>query len=96
MADLLWSLHRVATEAAAERDPTGRAGLAALARAWEARNRRAFLAGYLATPGIGGLVPDRPRVLRNLVAAFELERVAPPRLAYGPSARMGPARARVG
>ena len=32
-------------------------GLAALARAWEARNRRAFLSGYLSTPGIGGLVP---------------------------------------
>jgi predicted trehalose synthase len=76
VADLLWSLHRVATEAAFERDPTGRAGLAALARAWEARNRRAFVAGYLATPGIGGLVPTDREVVGNLAAAFELERVA--------------------
>ena len=76
VADLLWSLHHVASVAASERDPTGRSGLAALARAWEARNRRAFLAGYLATPGIGGLVPGDRDMVRNLAAAFELERAA--------------------
>jgi predicted trehalose synthase len=76
VADMLWSFHRVATEAAVERDPTGRAGLATLAQAWEARNRRAFVAGYLATPGIGGLVPTDREVVRNLVAVFELERAA--------------------
>lgn len=76
VADLLWSLHRVATEAAFERDPTGRVGLAAMAQAWEARNRRAFLAGYLATPGIAGLVPADRDVVGNLAAAFELERAA--------------------
>ena len=51
-------------------------GLATLAQAWEARNRRAFVAGYLATPGIGGLVPTDREVVRNLVAVFELERAA--------------------
>jgi maltokinase len=76
VADLLWSLHHVATVAASERDPTGRSGLAALARAWESRNRRAFLSGYLGTPGIGGLVPGDREVVRNLAAAFELERGA--------------------
>lgn len=76
VADLLWSMHRVATEAVVERDPTGRAGAAALAQAWEARNRRSFVAGYLATPGIGGLVPTDREVVRNLVAVFELERAA--------------------
>lgn len=76
VADLLWSLHRVATEAAFERDPTGRVGLAAMAQAWEARNRRAFVAGYLGTPGIGGLVPADREVVGNLAAAFELERAA--------------------
>jgi maltokinase len=76
VADMLWSFHRVATEAAVERDPTGRAGLATLAQAWEARNRRAFVAGYLATPGIGGLVPTDREAVRNLVAVFELERAA--------------------
>lgn len=83
VADLLWSLHRVATEAAFERDPTGRAGLASLAQAWEARNRRAFVGGYLATPGIGGLVPTDRDVVANLAAAFELERAA--RLSAGGS-----------
>lgn len=83
VADLLWSLHHVASVAASERDPTGRSGLAALARAWEARNRRAFLSGYLSTPGIGGLVPGDRDMVRNLAAAFELERAA--RRATGPS-----------
>ena len=65
VADLLWSMHQASTVAAAERDPAGRLGLAALGQAWEARNRRAFVAGYLGTPGIGGLVgPDRDLVRR--------------------------------
>jgi predicted trehalose synthase len=51
-------------------------GLAAMAQAWEARNRRAFVAGYLGTPGIGGLVPADREVVGNLAAAFELERAA--------------------
>jgi len=76
VADLLWSLHRVATEAAFERDPTGRVGLAAMAQAWESRNRRAFVSGYLATPGIAGLVPADRELVGSLAAAFELERVA--------------------
>ncbi len=76
VADMLWSFHHVATVAATERDPTGRAGLADRARAWEARNRRAFLAGYLAVPGIGGLVPPDRELVRNLAAVFELERAA--------------------
>jgi len=76
VADLLWSLHRVASAAAAERDPTGRSGLASLARAWEVRNRRAFLGGYLAVPGVGGLVPADRDLVRDLTAVFELERGA--------------------
>jgi maltokinase len=76
VADMLWSLHHVASVAASERDPTGRAGLASLAQSWESRNRRAFLAGYLATPGIGGLVPPDREVVRKLAAVLELERAA--------------------
>jgi maltokinase len=76
VADMLWSLHHVASVAALERDPTGRSGLAGLAQAWEARNRRAFLTGYLATPGIGGLVPSDRRIVRGLAAVFEAERGA--------------------
>ncbi len=74
VADLLWSMHQASTVAAAERDPAGRLGLAALGQAWEARNRRAFVSGYLGTPGIAGLVgPDRDLV-RRLVSFLELAR----------------------
>jgi hypothetical protein len=74
VADLLWSMHRASRVAAAERDPTGRLGLAVLGQAWEVRNRRAFVSGYLGTPGIGGLVgPDRDLV-RRLVSFLELAR----------------------
>ena len=76
VADMLWSFGHVADVAAGERDPSGRLGLSELAHAWEVRNRRAFLAGYLATPGIGGLVPPSRDVVRKLAAAFELERSA--------------------
>ena len=78
VADLLWSMHRACTVAAAERDPNGRHGLAALGQAWEARNRRAFVSGYLGTPGIAGLVgPDRDLV-RRLVSFLELVRSVRP------------------
>ena len=74
VADLLWSMHRASTVAAAERDPAGRLGLAVLGQAWEMRNRRAFVTGYLGTPGISGLVgPDRDLV-RRLVSFLELAR----------------------
>ena len=74
VADLLWSMHRASSVAAAERDPAGRLGLAALGQAWEMRNRRVFVTGYLGTAGIGGLVgPDRDLV-RRLVSFLELAR----------------------
>jgi maltokinase len=80
VADMLWSLQHVATGAAEERDPSGRDGLSELADAWVARNRRAFLAGYLGVPGISGLVPPGREALRVLVASFELVRAALHRL----------------
>ncbi len=74
VADLLWSMHRASRVAADERDPAGRLGLAALGQAWEMRNRRAFVTGYLGTAGISGLVgPDRDLV-RRLVSFLELAR----------------------
>jgi predicted trehalose synthase len=74
VADMLWSMHRASAVAAAERDPTGRLGLAALGHTWEMRNRRAFVSGYLGTAGISGLVgPDRDLV-RRLVSFLELAR----------------------
>ena len=72
VADLLWSMHQVCMAAASERDPAGRLGLESLGHAWERRNRRAFMTGYLSTPGLPGLIgPDR-ELVRNLVAFFEL------------------------
>ena len=74
VADMLWSFHHVAEVAAIERDPTGRLRLTDLAEAWESRNRRAFLGGYLGTPGIDELVPPSDDLARALVSVFELER----------------------
>jgi predicted trehalose synthase len=74
VADVLWSLHRVAVAALEERDPALRPGLESAGAAWEERNRRAFLAGYLGTPGIEELVPPDRAVVSELVAAFEMGR----------------------
>jgi maltokinase len=74
VADMLWSLHQASTVAAAERDPTGRQGLAVLGQAWETRNRRAFVSGYLGTAGIAGLVGSDRDLVRRLVSFLELAR----------------------
>lgn len=76
VADMLWSLHNVATVAALERDPTGRSGLTSLAHAWEKRNRRAFMSAYLATPGILGLVPTDREISFKVTAVLELAHAA--------------------
>jgi maltokinase len=74
VADMLWSMHEASAEAAGERDPTGRQDLATLGQAWETRNRRAFVAGYLGTPGIAGLVGSDRDLVRRLVSFLELAR----------------------
>jgi maltokinase len=77
VADFTWSLRQAATVAANERGPASAASRAAdVASSWEARNRRAFVAAYLATPGVGGLVPADRRVVRRLLRLFELARAA--------------------
>jgi predicted trehalose synthase len=73
VADVMWSFAHVATSAANERDPAGREGLDELAQAWEQRNRRSFLDGYLGVPGITELVPASREAVRVVVAAFEVE-----------------------
>jgi predicted trehalose synthase len=78
VADLMWSLHQASREAALERDPAGRLDLAPLGQAWETRNRRAVLNGYLNTPGILGLTGTDRDVVRSLVAVFELARSVRP------------------
>jgi len=79
VADLLWSLGHVAAVAVAEHgvavgDDTAARQARRLVAAWERRNRRALVAGYLAEPGIRSLVPADRRALRAVTAAFELER----------------------
>lgn len=76
VADMLWSFGHVSTVAADERDPSGREGLNELADAWEQRNRRSFLSGYLGVPGIGALVSTNRDAARILESSFELERSA--------------------
>ena len=76
VADMMWSLTDVAASAADERDPSGNEGLGELAHAWEQRNRRSFLAGYLGVPGIAALVPPGREAVRLLVNALELERAS--------------------
>ena|GEM_PF-353988 len=75
VADFLWSLRYAAAVAASERGPAAEASrVGELAEAWSARNRRAFLAAYLAAPGIDGLVPSDRQVVRQLAGAFEAAR----------------------
>ncbi len=76
VADMAASFHRVALVEATENHPAGRAALVALAQAWEDRNRKALLAGYLSTPGIEALVPSERRLVEDVVAVYELQRAA--------------------
>jgi len=74
LADMWFSIGRVAGEALAQR-PRAELGLAGqLARAWVRRNRRAFLEGYLATRGIGRLLPDDPGIVEELLAVLTMAR----------------------
>ena len=76
VADMLWSFGRVASVAAARRDPSGREHLGPLAHEWERRNRLAFMVGYQAVPGISDLLPIHRDDVQHLAGLFELERVA--------------------
>jgi maltokinase len=77
VADFTRSLHHAAAVATAERGPVpAPAPPGDLAAAWEARNRKAFVAAYLAAPGIGALVPADRRVVRQLLGLFELAHAA--------------------
>jgi maltokinase len=71
VAAMLGSFRHAADAAAARGPAVGPSTLAALAERWAARNRRSFLAGYLATPGIEGLVPGDRDLVRRAVALFE-------------------------
>jgi maltokinase len=66
---MLRSLHYASAVAVSERgeDCTD------LAQAWEARNRKAFLEGYVRVATRGGILPD-PAATEAVLAAFELEK----------------------
>ena len=71
---MLRSLHYATQFAIAERDPLFIEGIAELAGAWEARNRAAFLEGYLGVEGIEALLPGDDESRQVLLAAFELDK----------------------
>lgn len=87
VADILWSLHHAALTTAADlgRDPFGHPAAVERSASWEARNRRAFVAGYLSSADPRLLPADRAAV-RGLLALFELERDARIALRRHPSA----------
>ncbi len=73
VAGMMRSLQYAAAVALAERGEAEHDELLPLASAWEGRNRRSFLEGYLRTDGVDALLPDvddRPTVL----TAFELDK----------------------
>jgi trehalose synthase-fused probable maltokinase len=74
VAGLLRSLHYASQVALYERDEGEREALAPVARAWEERNRAAFLAGYREAKGIDDLLPDDEEDFNTVLLAFELDK----------------------
>ena len=73
VAGMMRSFQYAAAVALTERGEAEHDELVPLAAAWEGRNRRSFLEGYLRTEGVDALLPgvdDRPTVL----TAFELDK----------------------
>lgn len=74
LADMCFSLHRVALEGLAQRSPAEAELAWALANAWERRNQLAFLGGYLGVEAADRLVPADPGAIETLLEAFLLVR----------------------
>jgi maltokinase len=74
LADMWFSISRVAREALAQR-PTAEAELAGqLAREWVRRNRRALLEGYVATRDVARLLPTDGGIAEGLLALLTAAR----------------------
>jgi maltokinase len=73
VAGMLRSFHYAASVARTERDEYA---LEELAAAWEDRNRKAFLRGYLKAAGPGAILPPDEDSAGVVLAAFELEKAA--------------------
>jgi maltokinase len=71
VAGMLRSFHYASAVARTERDEIA---LEDAAAAWEERNRKAFLRGYLKAAGDGGILPPDPDCVAVVLAAFELEK----------------------
>jgi len=72
LADLSYSLRQVAAEAVAAQPVVTRPRAERLAKAWERRNRGAFLSGYLGVEGVGRLMAldrsEAAEAIKSLVA----------------------------
>jgi maltokinase len=74
VADMMFALGRVTSEALAQRPDQEASLAAALAAAWLRRNRGAFLRGYLRTQGIEALLPGDAELRDRLLAGYEAVR----------------------
>ena len=74
VAGMARSFHYASEVALGEQDQGQREAMLPLARRWEARNRQAFLDGYLAAADGHGLVPADPGSFDTVLAAFELDK----------------------
>jgi maltokinase len=71
---MLRSLHYAAHFVLLEQEKNEQDELEPLAVGWEQHNRAAFLDGYLGTPGVANLLPERPEVRDAVSLAFELQK----------------------
>ena len=74
VAGLLRSFHYATAVVLREQLADEQEQLHSLAEAWEARNREAFLAGYLGSEGIGRLLPPDRSSQLAVLTAFEVEK----------------------
>lgn len=76
VAGMLHSFRHAAATARRERGPEESESVADLARAWEQRNRAAFLQGYLSTPDVASLLPPRQASFEAVLSAHSVEQAA--------------------
>lgn len=74
LADMWFSIGRTAREALAQRPVDEVDAADRLARAWVTRNRRAFLDGYVATRGVGRLLPADAGIVEELLGVLTAAR----------------------
>ena len=73
---MLHSFRYAAATARRERGPEESESVADLARAWEQRNRTAFLQGYLSTRDVAALLPPRQASFETVLSAHSVEQAA--------------------